>query len=383
MGDAEQTVIRILGNIGQIPAADWDACHDGANPFISHAFLSALEASGCAVAETGWAPCHLIVERGGAVLGAVPMYLKSNSFGEYVFDHSWAAAFERAGGRYYPKLQVAVPFTPVTGPRLLARDGAGRAEVEATMIAGCLSAAEKFEASSVHFTFPTGEEWSRLSEMGLLGRTDQQFHWLNQGYQTFDDFLGELSSRKRKTIRRERREAVAHGVTIETIAGADIGEAEWDAFYSFYLDTGSRKWGQPYLNREFFGRLGETMPDNVALVMCSRDGRYIAGALNIIGRDALYGRYWGCCEDHRFLHFEACYYQAIDFAIARGLDRVEAGAQGPHKLARGYLPCKTYSAHWIADPGLRRAIDHFLDQEREMVDADIESMDGYSPYRRD
>ena len=391
MGDIEQQplTVRVIGGMGQITAEAWDSCAGSDNPFVSHAFLAALEQSGSAAPETGWAPYHLVMEDGaGQIKGTVPMYLKSHSFGEYVFDHAWAHALERAGGRYYPKLQVSVPFTPVPGPRLLVRPGPDQSRAPdqsrtwAGLITGCVEVARRLDVSSLHVTFCREEEWRRFGEAGFLLRADQQFHWQNQGYASFDDFLASLASRKRKAIRRERREAVAGGVTIETLCGAEVREQHWDAFYRFYLDTGERKWGSPYLNRDFFRRLGQTMADKLVLVMCSRDGRYIAGALNLLGSEALYGRYWGAIESHRFLHFEACYYRAIDFAIQHGLARVEAGAQGPHKLARGYMPIKTYSAHWIRDAGLRRALENYLSQERHEIDFDMELVKTHHPFRK-
>ena len=384
MGDIEQgaVAVRLVGGITEIAAHEWDACAGGADPFVSHAFLMALEQSGSAGPETGWAPYHLVIDDGmDGLMGAVPMYLKNHSFGEYVFDHAWAQAYEHAGGRYYPKLQVSVPFTPVPGPRLLVRPGTDESRVRAILIAGCVEVTRRLGISSLHVTFCTEDEWRCLGEAGFLLRTGQQFHWRNQGYTSFDEFLASLASRKRKAIRRERREAASGGVTIETLSGAEIGETHWDAFYRFYLDTGERKWGSPYLNRDFFRRLGETMADKVVLVMCARGGRYIAGALNLLGSDALYGRYWGSVEHHPFLHFEVCYYRAIDFAIERGLARVEAGAQGEHKLARGYLPIKTYSAHWVRDLGFGRAIGDYLGQERREIDADIRLMAEHNPFR--
>ncbi len=386
MGDVEQGAVsvRLMGAIAEIEAAAWDACAGADNPFVSHAFLAALEQSGSASPESGWAPYHLVVEDGaGGLSGALPMYLKSHSYGEFVFDHAWAHAYERAGGRYYPKLQISVPFTPVPGPRVLARPGPQAARTRAALAAGCVEVARRLEVSSLHVTFCEEEEWRQLGNSGFLLRTDQQFHWQNQGYASFDEFLSSLASRKRKTIRKERREALASGVTIEALSGDRIDERHWDAFFGFYLDTSERKWGSPYLNRDFFRRLGETMAERVVLVMCARDGRYVAGALNLVGGDALYGRYWGCLEHHRFLHFEACYYRAIDWAIEHRLGRVEAGAQGQHKLSRGYLPSKTYSAHWVRDAGFREALEGYLRQERTEVDFDIRLLGHHSPFRKE
>jgi len=326
------------------------------NPFIAHDFLSALEASGSAVARAGWQPQHLVAETAdGAVLGVAPCYLKSHSRGEYVFDHGWAEAYERAGGNYYPKLQVAVPFTPASGRRLLVRPGADVDTVQGGLAAGLIELTRLRDASSAHLTFLTEAEWRFLGQQGFLQRTDQQFHWENHGYGSFDDFTAALAARKRKVIRRERRDALPPGVTVHWLTGSDLTEATWDAFFAFYMETGSRKWGRPYLTRKFFSLVGERMRDRALLVMAKRAGRFIAGALNFIGSDTLFGRNWGAIEHHPFLHFELCYYQAIDFAIAHKLARVEAGAQGEHKIARGYLPCTTYSAHFIIDAGLRRA----------------------------
>ena len=381
---SEPVTIKVVQSIGEIAAAEWDACAGGDNPFVSHAFLSALEESGSACDATGWLPRHLSLEdKAGRLIGAVPMYLKSHSFGEYVFDWGWAEAFERAGGRYYPKLQAAVPFTPITGPRLLVRAQDAKGAVAKTLIAGMVELATRLGISSLHVTFPPRKEWELMGESGFLLREGQQFHWKNAGYASFEDFLAPLSARKRKTIRRERRQALANGIAIETLTGDDIKPHHWDAFYAFYIDTASRKWGHPYLTREFFARLGESLADQVVLVMATRDGTAIAGALNLMGRDALYGRNWGCVEDHRFLHFEACYYRAIDFAIEHGLKRVEAGAGGRHKIQRGYLPVPTYSAHWIRDAGLRSAVARFLDEERREVDFERRALARRAPFRKD
>ena len=380
---------RILQDISAIDAFAWNRCANPAgaeyNPFLDHRFLHALEASGSVTADTGWQPFHVVLspQDGGVddAIGAVPMYLKSHSRGEFVFDAGWADAFYRAGGRYYPKLQVSIPFTPATGRRLLTAS-LDDAETEDQLLAAAVAVAKQIEVSSIHLTFLPEAQWRRAVSAGCLQRVDTQFHWLNDGYATFDDFLAQLSSKKRKNIRRERRDALAGDITIEWLTG-NITEAQWDAFYGFYLDTGSRKWGTPYLTREFFSRIGETMGESILLIMCKRAGRYIAGAINFIGDAALFGRNWGCIEDHRFLHFEACYYQAIDFAIARGLERVEAGAQGAHKLARGYMPKPTYSAHWIRDPRLRDAVDRYLNDERRYVARDIAYVEErHSPFRQ-
>ncbi|MBS7704006.1 GNAT family N-acetyltransferase [Chelatococcus asaccharovorans] len=362
--------------------ADSQSQEERFNPFISHAFLRSLEESGCVAPRTGWAPAHVLVHNAeGLLVAAAPAYAKSHSQGEYVFDHAWADAYERAGGDYYPKIQVSVPFTPATGRRLLIRAGQDRATASAALVTGLRAVRDRIGASSIHATFLPRDEWQTLGAAGFLQRIDRQFHWANEGYGTFDDFLDSLASRKRKTIRRERRDALSPGMTIHQLTGAAITEAHWDAFFAFYQDTGSRKWGRPYLNRRFFSLIGEAMADRILLVMAERAGRLIAGAINFIGDDALYGRNWGAIEDHPFLHFEVCYYQAIDFAIARGLRRVEAGAQGEHKLARGYRPVLTYSAHDIADPALRRAVAHFLEQERPYVAEEARELDQFTPFR--
>lgn len=383
----DQIAMKVVSRIVEIPAKAWDACANPSgdipdNPFCSHAFLLALEESRSATARTGWAPHHLILEEpDGSLAGAVPMYLKNHSQGEYVFDHGWADAFERAGGHYYPKLQASIPFTPATGRRILARPGIFQERTEDQLIAGMVELTRQLEVSSLHLTFLSQEQWQRLGDVGFLQRTDQQFHWLNEGFETFDDFLTILTSRKRKNLRKERERALENGIEIEWVTGADLTEAHWDAFYTFYTDTGARKWGTPYLTRAFFSQVGANMPDQTLLILAKREGQYIAGALNFIGSDTLFGRNWGCCEDHPFLHFEVCYYQAIDFAISRGLKRVEAGAQGAHKLARGYLPTHTYSAHYIANPSFREAVEQYLEQERHHVDHDIAALSKHTPFR--
>jgi predicted N-acyltransferase len=385
--------IRVVSAIAEIPAAAWDACANPVdsrsqdqvyNPFISHAFLSALEASGSATARTGWQPQHLVAEaEDGAALGVVPAYLKSHSRGEYVFDAGWAEAYERAGGSYYPKVQVSVPFTPATGRRLLVPPGEGAGRIRQGLASGLIELAKLREASSVHVTFAPEDEWCLLGELGYLQRNDQQFHWENANYATFDDFLGALAARKRKAIRRERREALEHGIEVVWLTGSDLTESVWDTFFAFYMETGSRKWGRPYLTRQFYSLIGETMRDKVLLVMAKRAGRFIAGAINFIGSHTLFGRHWGAIEHHPFLHFELCYYQAIDFAIQNKLARVEGGAQGEHKLARGYMPVTTYSAHYIADPALRRAIADYLKRERAYVAAAGAELSGMGPFRKD
>jgi hypothetical protein len=375
--------VRVHDSIAGVGREAWDACATATgDPFVSYDFLHACEASGSAVPSQGWGPRHLALEGDdGAVTGVMPLYLKGHSQGEYVFDHAWADAYERAGGRYYPKLLSAVPFTPATGPRLLAHPHADAGTVREALLQGAVGLAEQAGVSSLHINFPTHKEWTGMGDAGLLLRQDIQFIWRNGGYETFEDFLAALSSSRRKTIRRERREAQA-GLDIRVLTGGEIQEAHWDAFFAFYMDTGSRKWGRPYLTRDFFSRVGSTMADRIALVMAFRDGQAIAGALNFIGRDALYGRQWGALDDVPFLHFELCYYQAIEFAIRRGLSRVEAGAQGEHKLARGYLPSAVYSAHWIAHEGLRSAVSDYLDRERPGVALEIEAMAAeMSPYK--
>jgi uncharacterized protein len=386
--------VRIIPALSEIAADQWDICaNPGAtigaancnspyNPFTSHAFLSSLERSKSVSARTGWQPQHLVAEsEDGSVVGVAPCYLKSHSRGEYVFDHGWADAYERAGGSYYPKLQVSVPFTPATGRRLLVAPGATAAE--AALAQGLVELCRLREASSAHVTFMTEREWRFLGDRGFLRRTDQQFRWENAGYNSFDDFLGVLAARKRKAIKRERRGAVEHGIEIHWLTGADLTESVWDAFFSFYMETGSRKWGRPYLTRNFFSLVGERMADRILLVMAKRAGRWIAGAINFIGSDTLFGRHWGAIEHHPFLHFELCYYQAISYAIERKLKRVEAGAQGEHKLSRGYLPITTYSAHHIADPALRRAIADYLARERAYVEAAGKELSDAAPYRKD
>jgi predicted N-acyltransferase len=408
---SSEITLEAVSSISQIAARDWDACAnpvsdpdslDGLdtlalsdpasnacpglrhryNPFVSHAFLSALEASNSACARTGWGPRHLLARLDGKVAGIVPCYLKSHSQGEYVFDRGWADAYERAGGRYYPKLQASVPFTPATGPRLLIRNGADRERIGTALAGGLMGLCDATSASSVHVTFAREAEWKFLAEQGFLQRTDQQFHWHNQGYRSFEDFLATLNSRHRKAIKRERREALAAGITIHALTGSEITEDAWDAFFEFYMETGSRKWGRPYLTRTFFSLVGESMPEDVLLIMARRNGRWIAGAINFIGSDTLFGRNWGAIEHHPFLHFEVCYYQAIDFAIMRGLKTVEAGAQGEHKIARGYLPQTTFSAHYIADAGLRRAIDEYLRRERAYVAEAARELTDAGPFRK-
>ena len=385
MPDGQEPIaVKVMGRLDEVVAAEWDACAGADDPFVSHGFLAALEDSGSVGGDSGWLPQHLVVEdAAGGLMGAVPLYLKDHSYGEYVFDWSWADAYERAGGRYYPKLQCAVPFTPVTGRRLLVRPGADAERTESALVAGMIELARRHQVSSLHVTFPTITQWRRLGEAGLLLREATQFHWQNRGYGSFEDFLADLTARKRKAIRKERRQAVRDGLRLRVLEGGEIEPRHWDAFHRFYIATSDRKWGYPYLNREFFHRLGDAMAERVALVVAESEGRLVAGALNLIGSAALYGRNWGCLGDYKFLHFEACYYQAIEFAIARGLQRVEAGAQGPHKLQRGYLPVPTYSAHWFRDPGLHRAVAQFLKRERVMMAQERHALAAHSPFRKD
>ncbi|MBY3048955.1 GNAT family N-acetyltransferase [Rhizobium leguminosarum] len=353
------------------------------NPFVSHAFLSSLEESGSADAETGWLGHHLLLEtERGELIGALPGYLKNHSQGEYVFDHGWADAFERAGGRYYPKLQCSIPFTPATGPRLLVAEGLQRLPIQSAIAESLKEVVRRLGISSAHITFVPDEEIGVFEMDGYLHRTDQQFHFINDGYANHEDFLETLASRKRKALRKERRAALENGISIDWLTGRDLTEHIWDQFFKFYMDTGGRKWGRPYLTRKFYSLIGERMADDILLVMAKRDGRYIAGAINFIGGDALYGRHWGCIEDHPFLHFEVCYHQAIDFALSKGLKRVEAGAQGEHKLARGYLPVTTHSAHYVAHAGLRRAIGDYLARERADVEQMSELLTEHSPFRK-
>ena len=377
----EQTTVKILHGIQEIEATTWDSCALASppyNPFLSHKFLLALEQSKSVAPESGWQPFHLLVENADQLIGVVPMYLKSHSQGEYVFDYGWADAWQRAGGQYYPKLQSSVPFTPATGPRLLALNP--NEENLNLLLNATIEVAQETKVSSLHMTFMPKKQWDIANEQGFLSRIDQQFHWHNAGYQTFDDFLADLASKKRKNLKRERRDALENGISIEWATGDTITEEHWEAFYRFYVDTGARKWGTPYLTRDFFSLIGETLPEDILLIMAKRNNAYIAGALNFIGGDTLFGRNWGCIEDHRFLHFEVCYYQAIDFAIQHNLKKVEAGAQGSHKVARGYLPQATYSAHWISDPNFKDAVKRFLDEERRYVEEDIAYIEGRSPF---
>jgi uncharacterized protein len=404
-----EVTLRVAKSISEVAAEAWDACANPAacaqgnggaylaptsfqdselaeqyNPFISHEFLSSLEGSQSVGGRSGWQPLHLLAEdSNGTLVGAVPCYVKSHSRGEYVFDHGWAEAYERAGGNYYPKLQVSVPFTPATGRRLLVRPGPHADAVRGALADSLIDICRRSDASSAHVTFPTQAEWDLLGSRGFLKRTHQQFHWENAGYDSFDAFLAALASRKRKTIRREREDALSAGVSVHWLTGSDLTESVWDAFFEFYMETGSRKWGRPYLTRPFYSMVGEKMRDRILLVMAKRNGRWIAGAINFIGSHTLFGRHWGAVEHHPFLHFELCYYQAIQYAIEHRLARVEAGAQGEHKISRGYLPTTTYSAHYIVDPGLRRAIEDFLKHERAYVAAAGAELADAAPFRKE
>ncbi|MFK7939747.1 MAG: GNAT family N-acetyltransferase [Roseovarius sp.] len=383
-----QITISTHERLDSIDPADWDACAcpeaaDGGppeDPFTTHRFLKALEDSGSVGVGTGWQPLYLTAELEGQVIACAPMYGKNHSQGEYIFDHNWAHAYERAGGRYFPKLQIAVPFTPVTGRRLLTRPGF-ETEGRAALAQGAMQVADRNGLSSVHITFCTQVERDAADDMGLMARSTQQYHWVNDTYTDFDAFLAALSSRKRKTIRKERRVAQGFGGVIRLLTGDQIEPHHWDAVWQFYQDTGARKWGTPYLTRRFFDIAHDRLRDDILLIMAEQDGIPVAGAMNMIGRSALYGRYWGCVQDHPCLHFELCYYQAIDYAIQHGLARVEAGAQGEHKLARGYLPVPTHSLHWVADPGFAQAIAEYLVAEREAVDKDIEILTSYGPFK--
>ncbi len=376
---------RVLDRIDEVPASQWDACAGPDNPFLRHAFLKALEDSNSVGRKAGWLPQHLaIADETGALVAAAPMYVKSHSQGEYVFDWGWAEAYERAGGRYYPKLQVAVPFTPVPGPRLLVRAGCNdSAQVREAMVSTLIQIAEQSRFSSLHVTFCGEDEIPAMQEAGFMHRIGVQYHWANQSYGSFADFLGALSSRKRKAIRKEREAIGKYGLTVSALSGSEITKRHWDAFFAFYMDTGSRKWGRPYLTRRFFDLIGDSMPDNLVLMFAEKDGEPVAGALNLKGSDCLYGRNWGCLEEYKFLHFELCYYQAIDYAIEHKLARVEAGAQGEHKIQRGYLPVETHSMHWIADRNFRDAVQSFLDRERIGMRSEMAGLAEFSPYRKD
>jgi len=379
----DQPVLRLGEGVAKIDRASWDACAGSENPSLCHAFLAAMETSGSVGKGTGWLPRPLLLESAdGVLLAAAPLYVKSHSYGEYIFDHGWANAFEKAGGRYYPKLLVGVPFTPVPGPRLLVRPGADAPVHRRHLAEGLVAAAKQLGVSSLHVNFPDETDSLVLAEAGLMQRVGMQYHWRNEGYRTFGDFLASLSSRKRKMIRKEREAALRNGLAIKRLTGAAITRADWRNFFRFYIDTSERKWGSPYLTREFFFTLGESVADRVLLVMAEQDGEPVAGAFNLIGRDTLYGRNWGSDGAYRFLHFEACYYQAIEFAIERGLSRVEAGAQGEHKIGRGYLPVETRSYHYIDDPHFAAAVADFLRREKRAIEAERAALSEYSPFKQ-
>lgn len=377
-------VIEVINSLNDIDRDVWDACAGPDNPFVAYDFLYALEASGSAIADTGWLTSHIILKRPvtGQVLGVAPLYIKNHSYGEYVFDHGWAHAFESAGGDYYPKLLGGVPFSPATGPRLLLHPDADPKSAYYLMARGIETVGERYDLSSIHMIFNTKQEWQALNDAGWLSRTGCQYHWQNRGYQSFDDFLDALSSRKRKAIRKEREQVAASGLTMRRLTGAELTPDHWDRFYEFYLNTTGRKWGSAYLTHEFFYRIHASMADRILLVIAEDEhGDMVAGAFNMIGTDTLYGRNWGCLDKYKFLHFEACYYQAIDYAIEHGLKTVEAGAQGEHKIQRGYLPTKTYSSHFIFNPRLRDAVDDFLSRERAVIDHQIATLKQESPFK--
>ena len=393
--DSPRLNVRSVNSIAAVAAADWDVCANPPgqsfeasggerfNPFITHAFLEALERSGSVGGRSGWTPAHVLVEtEQGRLVACAPAYLKAHSQGEYVFDHGWAEAYARVGGSYYPKLQVAVPFTPVPGRRLLLAADAPE-NAHPTLLAGLRALRRATKTSSIHLTFTTAEELRRLESDGFLLRTGEQFHFFNDNYADFEAFLAALSSRKRKAIRRERRDALGSELRVDIVTGGALGKSHWDAFFRFYMDTGSRKWGRPYLTRGFFDTIGETMADRIVLMLAMKGDKPIAGALNFLGDDALYGRYWGAIEEHPFLHFELCYYQAIEFALSRGLKRVEAGAQGEHKLLRGYRAVATHSAHELADARLSAAVSEYLERERAMVSEAIENSAAALPFRHE
>jgi len=383
----DQHVIKVIGALSNISADNWNACAGVDNPFVSHEFLSALEDSGSATADTGWMPQHIaLYGPDGTIQGCAPVYVKTHSYGEYVFDWGWADAYERAGGQYYPKLQCGVPFTPAPGPRLLVNTSMSeerQRENRSLLATGIAQLANQLELSSAHITFCDKQTWEDMGKGTYLKRVGQQFHWHNNDYKTFDDFLGALSSRKRKSIRKERQKVQDIGLDIRALSGSEIEERYWDAFYQFYLATTDKKWGESYLRRSFFSLLGQRLNDRVVLVMAFDGDRPVAGALNLMGSDCLYGRNWGCLETHKFLHFECCYYQAIDYAISHGLARVEAGAQGPHKIQRGYLPELTYSLHYIRDKSFSDAVEDFVRRERQSVENESAYIVAeHSPYKK-
>ncbi|WP_262695576.1 GNAT family N-acetyltransferase [Kordiimonas aquimaris] len=386
----ENLHISFVQSLEEITASEWDMCNTTHNPFTSYAFLHALEQSNSVGDSTGWSPYHMIIRSSetvdATIAACMPMYLKGHSYGEYVFDHGWADAYERAGGQYYPKLQSCAPFTPATGQRLLINNNCAPEHHEAlksALLGGLQQITQKLGLSSAHLTFVPEDEAITAEQNGFLIRHDQQFHWYNRDYESFESFLAQLSSRKRKQIKKERRTVHETDIQIETITGQEINEAHWDAFYEFYIDTGARKWGQPYLTRSFFSAIGKAMPDKIVLFLCKRADRYIAGALNFLGPDTIYGRQWGCIEDHPYLHFETCYYRAIEYAIKHKLRHVEAGAQGAHKLARGYEPVRTFSAHYIQNDSFQTAVAHFLEQEREGIAGEINYLSTKTPFKKD
>ena len=375
--------IEIYDRIADISSIDWNACAGSDNPFVQHAFLNALETSGSVTPETGWLAQHILVkDEEGIPTACAPLYLKNHSYGEYIFDWGWADAFQRAGGAYYPKLQAAIPFTPATGPRLLVKQGASDEYFE-ILVSAMLKIAKQHGVSSLHLTFLTKEEWKRLGNLSFMQRTSSQFHWENKNYRDFDDFLDSLISRKRKSIKKERRRVYEEGIELCCLTGDELSEEKWDIFYGYYTDTIDRKWGRSYLTRDFFSILGETMSNLAMLVLAEHNNTPVAGALNFLGSETIFGRNWGCSQDFKFLHFEACYYQAIEYAINNKLKWVEAGAQGPHKIQRGYLPREVYSAHWIKNDSLSAAIEGFLERERKEVDYQISELMRYSPFRSD
>ena len=385
--DEASLSIKVISSLSEIKEKDWDKCNDNEHPFTRYAFLKTLEDSGSAIKETGWLPQHLVIEeKSGTILAVAPLYLKNHSYGEYVFDWGWADAYHRAGGNYYPKLQCSVPFTPVTGPRLMTRsdlNDSQRKTLRSMLMSGMLDLTEKLGISSIHITFPTTKEWIELGEGGFLQRTNQQFHWENRGFRDFDEFLQTLNSRKRKAIKKERKNVANMNFTIKVLSGSQIKDYHWDAFFEFYILTTDKKFGQSYLEKQFFPMLGKRMGNQAVLILVQDGDKFVAGALNLKDKDTLYGRNWGCIGTHKFLHFETCYYQAIDFAIANDLKYVEAGAQGMHKIQRGYLPTPTYSAHWVADQRLRNALDTFLEQEGKAVKNEIDELLKFSPYRKE
>jgi len=382
MVPGDSVAVHVHSSVGEINAEDWDACVEGGGPFLSHAFLLALEESGSAVPKRGWLPQHLTVLDGDErPIGVAPLYLKMHSYGEYVFDFSWANAYTGGARSYYPKLQCCVPFTPVTGPRLLVRAGEDEEKVRGVLCSAMMAVAKQHEVSSLHITFPTEAEWKLAKRVGMRLRRGIQYHWHNRGYDCFEAFLGALTTRKRKAIKRERRGARDCGVELRVLSGDALQTEHWDAFYRFYRNTIDRKWARPYLTREFFAMIGEVMPEKVVLMLGFDGDEPVAGALNFTDEEAIYGRYWGAAREHRFLHFEACYYRAIELAIERGLKRVEAGAQGEHKIQRGYLPAYTYSAHWLADPDFDAAIIDFLKREAAAVEAEYDYLLEHSPYK--